>query len=298
MAKKKYNDIPRKKKKELKKKHGLEGQKVKQTDLIELANKDFQKEQRRQAQARRYNENKVELEKLGAPASIISFWTTKAEARRRAEAYLKEEKARKRREAAERRYNDKLKRLTDAGYTDEEARGILGSVSRQAKNETVDKAIAEKKNLSHWLYIGFAEKVSGFKMFRLSQYSDDELVDMINGRINNADENPDSSDDDDEDAGNFTGIFKFGVYKSKDDALHVARQFYKRGYNLNFKHKDLKLDDDSYQKITIGNVYTRREFLEMTYTCIKQMLNWQVTDFIKTLHKFDNENGTTLTDGF
>lgn len=298
MAKKKFNDLPRKKKKELKKKYGLEGQKVKQTAIIELANKDFQKEKRRQAQGRRFKENKNELEKLGVPSSIISFWTSGAEARRRAEAYIKEEKARKRREAAERRYNDKINRLTAAGYTDEEARAIAGTISNQANNETIDKAIAKKKNLSHWLYIGFAEKLSGFKMFRLSQYSDDELVELINNRLNYSSDNIDSTDDDDEDAGSFTGIFKFGVYKSKAEALHIAREYYKRGYNLNFKHKDLKLDDDSYQKITIGNVYTRREFLEMTYTCIKQMLNWQVVDFIKTLHKFDNENGTNLTEGF
>ena len=298
MAKKKYDDIPRKKKKALKQKYNIT-KPIPKEELLQIAEKDYQKEKRQQDQRRRYNQNKAYLESKGIPTSIISLWTSGAEAKRRAEAYIKEQQAQKRKEAELRRYENKVSRLIEAGYDESEARQIAGTPSRQANTETIDRAIAEKKDLKHFLYIGFAEKVGGLSRYKLSQYSDQELIEKINARAEYAKSHIDeSAKSGKEEAGNFKGIFKFGVYNSREEALDIAKSNYKRGYNLNFKHKELKLDSDRYEKVTVSNVFTKREFLEMTYTVTRQMLNWQVVDFMKVLKQFDRENGTNFTEDF
>lgn len=295
MAKKKYDKIPRKKKKQLKQKLGITGN-ISRSQLLKLEEKEREREQRAKAQARRYKQNIEYLESLGIPTNIITKTTSIKETERRARAYLADQASSARKKQQAHLYAKKVNRLIDAGFTPDEAYQIVGTLWKQKNNKEIDKIIENKKPFndsirvtgSSYLYIGFAEKVSGFKMFDLSGKSNEELIDYINDRIRESDMNIDGYDV-------FTGIFKFDVFDSKQDALDQAEHWYERGYNLNFKHKQMKLDSDRYDKITISNSFNYREFLEMTYTCMAQMLNWQVLDFRKTLSDFDMENGTSFT---
>lgn len=298
---KKYNKIPRKKKKQIKKQANVTT-KVSRSELLELEKKNRARQQRQIAQNKRYKQNKTFLKTLGIPTDIITKSTSIKETERRAKAYLAEQEKSARKIKQANLYARKVNKLIDAGFTRAEAEKLVGSFWRPKNNTEIDRIIYEKKNPinpnirakgNNYLYIGFAEKVGGFSKYNLSQYSDDELLEMINDRIRDARINPDDSH-----GNKFKGVFQFGSFDSKEKAQRRANYWYKHGYDLNYQHGNLKLDNSRYDKVTISNSFSYREFLEMTYTCADQMLNWQVEQFIDTLKEFDHDNGFNFTRNF
>lgn len=286
MPKKKYNKIPRKKKKQLKQQLGIT-EKITRSQLLELEQKERARQSRVQAQARRYKQNREYLQNLGIPDSIISKSTSKKETQRRAQKYLSQQTDRKTQYT--KRYADKVARLINAGYSQKQAQELAGNVWRQKSNKDIDRMISirrgERIENDNYLYIGFAEKVGGFSKYDLSDLSDEELLDKLNERIVDARMNPDDSH-----GNKFRGVFQFASVDSKEKAQRRAEYWYQHGYNLNFKHGKMKLDSSRYEKLTISNKYSYREFLEMAYTCADQMLNHQVDEFVDTLKKFDKDN--------
>lgn len=132
-----------------------------------------------------------------------------------------------------------------------------------------------------YLYIGAAEVQGGFTLIDLSDVDDGRLADLIHKRIEDAKADPSSSSD------------LFCVYQvydgTKEDCLTVANFYYKRGYNLTPERQ--KFNQDRYNKITISNSFSQREFWEMLYTCISQMKNEEVPGFVQHLARYCNKNG-------
>lgn len=132
-----------------------------------------------------------------------------------------------------------------------------------------------------YLYIGAAEVQGGFSLIDLSDVDDDRLEDLIHKRIEDAKADPTSSAD------------LFCVYQvydgTKKDCLTVANFYYKRGYNLTAERQ--KFNQERYNKITISNSFSQREFWEMLYTCIVQMKNEEVMPFVQHLARYCKKNG-------
>lgn len=132
-----------------------------------------------------------------------------------------------------------------------------------------------------YLYIGAAEVQGGFTLIDLSDVDDARLADLIHKRIEDAKADPSSSAD------------LFCVYQvydgTKKDCTTVANFYYKRGYNLTAERQ--KFNQDRYNKITISNSFSQREFWEMVYTCIVQMKNEDVMPFVQHLARYCKKNG-------
>lgn len=131
-----------------------------------------------------------------------------------------------------------------------------------------------------YLYIGAAEVQGGFSLMNLSKVDDDRLVDLINKRVEDAKADPSGSSD-------LYCVYQV-YYGSKDDCVSIANFYYKRGYNLTAKRQ--KFNQDRYNKITISNSFSQREFHEMIYTCISQMKNEDVPFFMQEMARFCEEN--------
>ena len=131
-----------------------------------------------------------------------------------------------------------------------------------------------------YLYIGAAEVQGGFSLMNLSKVGDDRLIDLINRRVEDAKADPSGSSD-------LYCVYQV-YYGSKDDCISIANFYYKRGYNLTAKRQ--KFNQDRYNKITISNSFSQREFYEMIYTCISQMKNEDVPFFMQEMARFCKEN--------
>lgn len=290
----KYDKLPRKKKKAVKKTAAKQGKKITNKEAISLANKEAQKQKRNAATLRRYNANKEYLKSLGIPTNIISKSTTIKETKKRAEKYLNEKQkteqnnARKIRQ--EKLFQSKVDRLIEAGFTPEEARKEVGSVWRQKSDKKLSEIIAEKAPPSgtnftftskEYLYIGAAETRGGFRPENYSHLSNGELAAQILDRQNEAMNNPDDSNS------------MYCVYRvdsgGKEEMNHVAKTFYKRGYNMTGKH--VKLDSKQYSKLTISNSWNEHDFYSMVLNCVNQMKNEDVQPFLTEMTRYCNRNG-------
>ena len=114
----------------------------------------------------------------------------------------------------------------------------------------------------------------------LSKVDDGRLIDLINKRVEDAKADPSGSSD-------LYCVYQV-YYGSKDDCMSIANFYYKRGYNLTAKRQ--KFNQDRYNKITISNRFSQREFHEMIYTCISQMKNEDVPFFMQEMARFCEEN--------
>ena len=131
-----------------------------------------------------------------------------------------------------------------------------------------------------YLYIGAAEVQGGFSLMNLSKVDDGRLIDLINKLVEDARADPSGSSD-------LYCVYQV-YYGSKDDCMSIANFYYKRGYNLTAKRQ--KFNQDRYNKITISNRFSQREFHEMIYTCISQMKNEDVPFFMQEMARFCEEN--------
>lgn len=131
-----------------------------------------------------------------------------------------------------------------------------------------------------YLYIGAAEVQGGFSLMNLSKVDDGRLIDLINRRVEDAKADPSGSSD-------LYCVYQV-YYGSKDDCMSIANFYYKRGYNLTAKRQ--KFNQDRYNKITISNSFSQREFHEMIYTCISQMKNEDVPFFMQEMSRFCEDN--------
>ena len=131
-----------------------------------------------------------------------------------------------------------------------------------------------------YLYIGAAEVQGGFSLMNLKKVDDGRLIDLINRRVEDAKADPSGSSD-------LYCVYQV-YYGNKDDCMAIANFYYKRGYNLTAKRQ--KFNQDRYNKITISNSFSQREFHEMIYTCISQMKNEDVPFFMQEMARFCEEN--------
>lgn len=132
-----------------------------------------------------------------------------------------------------------------------------------------------------YLYIGAAEVQGEFTLINLSDVDDGRLADLINKRIEDAKADPSGSE-------SLYCVYQVH-YGPKEECLTVANFYYKRGYNLTAERQ--KFNQDRYNKITISNSFSQREFWEMLYTCIVQMKNDDVMPFVHDLARFCDKNG-------
>ena len=131
-----------------------------------------------------------------------------------------------------------------------------------------------------YLYIGAAEVQGGFSLMNLKKVDDGRLIDLINRRVEDAKADPSGSSD-------LYCVYQV-YYGNKDGCMSIANFYYKRGYNLTAKRQ--KFNQDRYNKITISNSFSQREFHEMIYTCISQMKNEDVPFFMQEMARFCEEN--------
>ena len=294
----KYDKLPRKKKKAVKKAAGLQGKKTTKKEVISLANKEAQKQKRNAATLRRYNENKKYLESLNIPTNIITKSTSIKETKKRAEKYLAEHAKNERQYKQANLVARKINRLIDAGFTHEEATKIVGSFWRPASDKKIAEIIHEKtrppinENIplkgKNYLYVGVCEIKDGFTIPNLHLLSLEDIKDFLDSNLGKAAKEPDGSP-------NFSSVFQY-KYGSKSNMEYRAKVFYDRGYNMNVEH--LKLTPERYQKITVSNAWSERDFFSMFYTCTCQMKNSDIIDFNDYLKDYCNSNGYPFMDDY
>lgn len=292
MAKKvKNGKLPRKAKKALKRKYGLEGQKVSKVELTQLANKEAAKKRRRNADARRYNENKALLRSAGLPESIITKRTSKKETQRLVDEYLQQQKRDQKRLVLQQRYATKVNRLIDAGFTQQEAQQIVGSISHQISYDKLESIIAEKNKpkindnikLSSdvWLYVGYKETNEDLSFREYANYSVEEMLDLIRARVNEFQFNPTGSAD-------MTAVF---VVESGPRSLmeEVANDYYMRKPQLDNRKGYVKFDNVRYYKMTLNNTYSYHKFLELVCTVLCNCKNEMVIPHLNSFKEFCSE---------
>lgn len=154
---------------------------------------------------------------------------------------------------------DKLAAKYPGLVTPEEhkTRGTSGNKKRPPVNPNI------KFTADRYLYVGFAETVHGLYREDLSKVSDDRLIELINDRLHECKLDVDGS------AG-MQGVFTIDM-GGKSVMEHKAAQMYKRGYDMNPKH--LKLDQRRYSKVTVSNLWTKRDFLELLHIVTHQTTN-------------------------
>ena len=151
---------------------------------------------------------------------------------------------------------------------------------RQKYGDQVTPPVRTRLTGPIYLYIGAAEVQGGFSLMNLSNVDDGRLIDLINRRVEDAKADPSGSSD-------LYCVYQV-YYGTKDDCMSIANFYYKRGYNLTAKRQ--KFNQDRYNKITISNRFSQREFHEMVYTCISQMKNEDVPFFMQEMARFCEEN--------
>lgn len=292
----KYDKVPRKKKKAVKKAAGLQGKSVPKREVISLANKETEKQKRNAATLRRYNANKEYLKSLNIPTDIISKSTTIKETKKRAENYLKEQGKTERQIKQANLVARKVNKLIDSGFTYEEAQKAVGSFWKPISDKQLQQLIDERSkppinsNIplvgKTYLYVGVCEVKDGFHIPNTSQLSTEQLKDFVYDILTEAKRTPDGS-------GSFASAFQYGR-GSKADMEYRAKQMYKRGYDTDPEHH--KLTPERYQKITVSNKWTEHEFFSMFYTCASQMKNADILDFNDYLKDYCNSNGFPFMD--
>jgi len=298
MAKKYSNKVPRKQKKEIKKKAGLQGQSVPKTEVVNLANKEAQKQRRKENAARRYNENKALLESVGLSTSIITKSTSQKETRRLVEEEKKRQRTERNKFQKQALYESKIARLKEAGFSDMEARGVVGTYSHQISNARIDEIVAEKSKAkindrirltsNEWLYVGYAETNDDMDMQTFANFTTDELLDLIRMRYNEATLNPTGSDA-------MTGVFVVDS-GSKSVMEEIARDYYSRGYKFKMSKGHVKLDSNRYYKMTLNNTYTQHNFLQLVATVICNAKNEMVSHYMQQFKIYCNEAGFPFLD--
>lgn len=154
-------------------------------------------------------------------------------------------------------------------------RGTAGNKKKPAFNPAI------RLTGSTYLYIGAAEVQAGFSAVYFTGISDRELIDMIKRRKEDAKADPSGSAD---------LYCVFQVYSgSRSDCEEIANFYYQRGYNISPDH--IKTNPGRYNRITISNSFSQREFHEMVYTCISQMKNEDVPVFMNEMEHFCDKNG-------
>lgn len=163
----------------------------------------------------------------------------------------------------------------------------LGWVKLQEKYPNISIPENAWKNISkttrfqeqkYWLYVGAAAAGNdGFEMTDFGSFSITDFETHINMIVNHAKKHPDGS-------GRMHCVYKVYIRSAKEPLEKAANTFYERGYSLNDEF--LKLDNKSYDCITLSNKWNKREFLNMTLSCLSQMLNYDVGGFIDDMKRY------------
>lgn len=281
------------KNKQLKKKAGLQGQRISKKQKQELAKKEAKRNKRANDRARRYNENLSYLKERNVPTSIITKSTSKAETQRRAEAYLVEQRKAREKLARERRYARKVNKLISAGFSQAEAEQIVGSIWHQKSDKDIESIIYEKtKPASNenikikadtYLYVGFAETNEKLGFADFKNYTTDELLEIIRDRLQEASLNPTGSE-------SMAGVFVVES-GSKEEMQALANDYYKRGYNFKMAKGHVKFSTERYMKVSMSNTYTQHNFLQMVCSVLCNAKNEMVGDYFDEFKYYCDKSG-------
>ena len=178
---------------------------------------------------------------------------------------------------------------------DYKSRGTSGNKKKPNPKTKAPVNSSIKWTGQYYIYIGAAEVQEGFRRENLGSLSDQELIERINDRIADAMGNPSGSSD------------LFCIYQvyvgTKEYCEEIADFYYERGYNISGlskakKHiKYVKLVQERYNKLTISNEFSQRDFHEMVYNVTTQMKNEDVAPFINQCDDFCIMNGFPFMEG-
>lgn len=140
-----------------------------------------------------------------------------------------------------------------------------------------------QSGFKYWLYVGAAAAGNdGFEPMDFSGFSIADYETHINEIVSFAAAHPDGS-------GRMHCVFKVLIRDNPEPLQRAAEVFYNRGYNLS--GENMKLDNKSYSSLTISNKWTKAEFLRLVLSCISQMKNADVSDFMDSMRKYCRLNG-------
>lgn len=260
---------------------------------IQTREKEIKRIDRNERAKELRNNKRTELLNSGVPLSIIT--------RNRLD-YKAIDFTDKKQLSEWRRKGEKLDAIRATGYkgkiTDTQLRKSWNSLADEFSGLSIPEKQIKRQNArtpendtlrlsgKTYLYIGVAEIKDGFRVDDLSNLSTNDIKDLVESRLREAQAAPD-------DSGSFSAAFKFSS-GSKSDMEHRAKVMYKRGYDMNPQH--LKMESNQYQKITVSNKWNKREFFEMFYTCISQMRNDDALAFNDHLKRYCQTNNFPFMD--
>lgn len=181
--------------------------------------------------------------------------------------------------------------LENAGITFTQSDLKLGWVKLQEKYPNIiipDNAWKHpqktaQSGFKYWLYVGAAAAGNdGFEPMDFDGFSISDYETHINMIVDYAAAHPDGS-------GRMHCVYQVRIRNEKEPLQRAAEIFYNRGYNLS--GEEMKLDNKSYSSLTISNQWTKQEFLRLILSCISQMKNADVKDFMDNMRKYCRLNG-------
>lgn len=197
-----------------------------------------------------------------------------------------------------RRKGQKLNAIRATGYrgkvTDAQLKKSWSNLQAEFAGIDIPEKMKSSRNTDiplvgrSYLYVGVAEVKDGFLVPDLDMLSIDQIKTFCKEAVNDAKMLPD-------DSGTFSAAFQFAT-GTKSDMEYRAKVMYKRGYNMNPAH--LKMDAGQYQKLTVSNKWSEREFFKMFYSCVTQMKNSDVVLFNNHLKRYCNSNNFPFMDDF
>lgn len=294
----KNKKIPRKKKKQIAKQQLQflqQSQKVNDKELSKLTFREREKEVKRIYRNIQRQENRQKTKDFFLKAGLDERFINKNRlSDKKIESYSKADIAKlKRQNKSFLLIEEKRKFLQDAGIKNFNENDLKRMSLEKLRQKYLSNSIVTDDSRTNkiyeakeYLYIGVAELLGGFEVPDYYNFTIREIEEHINAHIYEAINIPDGSD-------RLTAVFKV-FYGSKEDCETVANIFYNRGYNLS-THA-MKLNSDSFQKLTISNQWYKHNFLSMILACITQMANEHVPPFIQDLRRYCKRNDLPFMD--
>lgn len=234
----------------------------------------------------RRQRNRAALKENGLSDTIISKYRLDT---KNYDKYEKTDLQKYRRQSRERERMDAKKAAiekTGAKPKKSDLRKSWAKLEKEFKleNPTKPKPTPKKEEwdiVREHLYIGLADNGSPFDSSEFDGYSIEELEEEIEQYLDYANSFPD-------DSAMWAGSW-FVDYGSRATMDKRAEVMYDRGYSLNKDY--MKLDQNSYNKLTVSNKWSKREFLKMTATIYSHMKSSDILHTHKKLKNYLARNG-------
>lgn len=279
-------------KKQVKKELGYkQGESISRSELEKVYEKKSIANKRKNAEAKLFNKKKRYLESQNVPPDLITKRDSWKVVKKIADDEARQRRILKRREQENTRFLDKIGQLIKAGFTEDEAKTIVGSPTNQLSYKKLNHIIEEKtkppinENIKvttdDYLYVAFASTNDSLGL-DYHNWEIDEMLDFIRNRLQEARLNPTGS-------ASMTGVFKI-EHGSKSAMLKQAKYYHTRGYNFDPAQGALRFDGVTYNKLTLHNQYSQQAFLELVCTVLGNAKNEMVNDYFTEFHDYCIDN--------